>query len=129
MLAGAVLLYAGTGQLLSRRVRGNAIGWLLALIGLLLVGELLAEQYAFYGLVTAPGSLPAVKIIGWSSVMLVALAVFAVLYLVLLFPDGRLPSPRWHSVRLAFGVVLLVLLASQMQAGRASHRWADGHSR
>jgi hypothetical protein len=118
VLAAAVLLYAGTGLLLTRRVPGNAIGWLLALIGLLLAGELCAEQYAAYGLVSAPGALPAVKVIGWCSVMLAGLAIFAVLFLLLLFPDGRLPSPRWRPVRLAFVVVLVALLVSQMQAGQ-----------
>jgi hypothetical protein len=118
VLAAAVLLYAGTGLLLIRRVPDNAIGWLLALIGLLLVGELLAEQYAVYGLVTEPGSLPAVKVIGWCSVMLAGLAIFAVLFLLLLFPDGRLPSPRWRPAWPVSAVILLALLASQMQAGQ-----------
>jgi hypothetical protein len=118
VLAAAVLLYAGTGLLLTRRVPGNAIGWLLALIGVLLAGELCAEQYAVYGLISAPGSLPAVKVIGWCSVMLAGLAIFAVLFLLLLFPDGQLPSPRWRPVRLAFVVVLVALLVSQMQTGQ-----------
>jgi hypothetical protein len=118
VLAAAVLLYAGTGLLLSRRVPGNAIGWLLALIGLLLAGELFAEQYAVYGLVTARGSLPAVKVIGWCSVLFAALAIFAVLVLLLLFPDGRLPSPRWRRAPFAFAVVLVATVASQMQAGQ-----------
>ncbi len=118
VLAAAVFLYAGTGLLLGLRVPGNAIGLLLAVIGLLLAGELLAEQYAVYGLVTTPGSLPAGKIIGWCSVLLIGLAIFAVLFLLLLFPDGRLPSPRWRPVRLAFGLILLAVLASQMQSGQ-----------
>src|ERR1700722_697792 len=118
ILAAAILLYAGTGRVLTARVPGSAIGWLLALIGVLLAGEMLTEQYAVYGLVTAPGSLPAVNVIGWCSVMFTALAIFAVLYLLLLFPDGRLPSPRWRSVRLAFGVVLVAVAASQLQVGQ-----------
>jgi hypothetical protein len=44
VLAAAVLLYTGTGRLITGRVPGNAIGWLLALIGLLLAGEILTEQ-------------------------------------------------------------------------------------
>ena len=113
-LAAAVLLYTGTGRLITARVPGNAIGWLLALIGLLLAGVMLTEQYALYGLVTAPGSPPAVKFTGWFSVILAVLAAFAVLFLLLLFPDGRLalPSSRWRPVRLAIGVVLVVVLAT-----------------
>jgi hypothetical protein len=118
ILAAAILLYAGTGRLITARVPGNAIGWLLALIGLLLAGELLTEQYAVYGLVTAPGSLPAVKVTGWFSVIFTVLAVFVLLLLLLLFPDGRLPSRRWRPVRLALGLILAATVASQMQAGQ-----------
>ena len=118
ILAGAVLLYTGTGRLITRRIPGNAIGWLLAVIGLLLAGEILTEQYALYGLVSAPGALPAVKITGWFSVILAALAIFALLFLLLLFPDGALPSPRWRPVGLAIGVVLAATVVSQLQAGQ-----------
>ena len=118
ILAAAILLYTGTGRLITARVPGNAIGWLLALIGLLLAGEMLTEQYAVYGLVTAPRSLPAVKVTGWFSVILTALAVFVLLFLLLLFPDGRLPSPRWRPVPLALGLLLAATVASQMQAGQ-----------
>ena len=95
-LAGAVLLYAGTGRLLTGRLPGNAIGWLLSLIGLLVAVEMLTEQYAIYGLVTAPGSLPAVRVVGWFAPVVIELTVFLWLFLLLLFPDGRLPSRRWR---------------------------------
>ena len=78
VLAAAVLLYTGTGRLITVRVPGNAIGWLLSLIGLLLAGVILTEQYALYGLVTAPGTLPAVKLTGWFSDIFAVLAAFAV---------------------------------------------------
>jgi hypothetical protein len=118
VFAAAILLYTGTGRLITARVPGNAIGWLLGLIGLLLAGEMLAEQYAVYGLLTVPGSLPAVKVTGWFSVLFAVLAAFTLLFLLLLFPDGRLPSPRWRSAQFAIGVVLVVAVASQMQAGQ-----------
>ena len=118
ILAAAILLYTGTGRLITARVPGNAIGWLLALIGLLLAGEMLTEQYAVYGLVTAPGSLPAVKVTGWFSAILTVLAVFVLLFLLLLFPDGRLPSPRWRPAQLALSLILAATVASQMQAGQ-----------
>jgi hypothetical protein len=51
----AVVVYAGAGRLIAGRVPGNAIGWLLGLMGLSLGASVLAEQYALYGLATAPG--------------------------------------------------------------------------
>ena len=60
----AVVVYAGIGRLIASRVPGNAIGWLLGLIGLSLAATMLTEQYALYGLATAPGSLPAAELAG-----------------------------------------------------------------
>ena len=117
-LAGAVLLYAGTGRLLTGRLPDNAIGWLLGLIGLLVAGEMLTEQYAIYGLVTAPGSLPAVRVVGWFAPVVIELTVFLWLFLLLLFPDGRLPSRRWRPVRLAILVAMIGSVVSQLQAGK-----------
>jgi hypothetical protein len=60
----ALILCAGIGRLIASRVPGNAIGWLLIMIGLLLAASLFAEQYALHGLAAAPGSLPSVRQIG-----------------------------------------------------------------
>jgi hypothetical protein len=118
VLGVAVVLYAGTGHLLMLRRPGNAIGLLLALAGLLLALEMLTEQYPLYGLVTAPGSLPAPRLVGWFCVVVAVLAVFLLLFLVLLFPDGRLPSRRWRPVRTGFLVVMAAAVVSQMQKGQ-----------
>jgi hypothetical protein len=118
VMAVAIVLYAGTGHLLMVRRPGNVIGLLLALVGLLLALEMLTEQYPLYGLVTAPGSLPAARLVGWFSVLMAVLAVFLLLFLVLLFPDGRLPSRRWRPVRTGFLVVMAASVLSQMQAGQ-----------
>ena len=67
ILAVAVGLYAGTGRLITARLPANAIGWLLGLIGLSLAVTMMTEQYALYGLATAPGSMPAAKLAGWFS--------------------------------------------------------------
>ena len=98
ILAGAALLYAGAGWLITGRLPGNAIGWLLGVIGLLVAAEMLTEQYTVYGLVTAPGSLPGARLAGWLSTVMIELALFLLLFLLLLFPDGRLPSRRWRPV-------------------------------
>src|SRR6478735_8966445 len=62
LLSVGVLAYAGAGGLIARRVPGNAIGWLLSLTGLSLTMAMLTEQYALYGLATAPGAVPAAKV-------------------------------------------------------------------
>jgi hypothetical protein len=62
--AAAVLAYAWIGSLIARRLPGNAIGWLLCLVGLTIAASLFTEQYALFGLATDPGSMPEVKHIG-----------------------------------------------------------------
>jgi hypothetical protein len=88
------------------RLPGNAIGWLLGLVGLSLAVTMLTEQYALYGLATAPGSVPAARLAGWFSGTLALLTVELLFFLVLLFPDGRLPSRRWRPVLWAMFVVV-----------------------
>lgn len=115
--AGAVLTYAGIGSLIARRRPGNAIGWLLCLVGLLVAGSLFTEQYSLMGLATRPGSLPEVKHIGAVSSGLAKLAIILLIVLVLVFPDGKLVSRRWRPV--LWGTFLAVAggVAQQLQGG------------
>ena len=117
VLALAVVMYAGAGRLIAGRVPRNAIGWLLGLIGLSLAATMLTEQYALHGLAVAPGSLPAAQLAGWLSGLLAVLTFVPMFFLVLLFPDGRLPSPRWRPVLWGTFVVLAGGTAQQLQAG------------
>src|SRR5690242_3552451 len=94
----ALLLCTGIGRLIASRVPANAIGWLLGMIGLMLAVSLFTEQYALRGLAGAPGSLPAVRQIGALSGGLAQFSLILLVILVLLFPDGRLPSRRWRPV-------------------------------
>ena len=117
ILAVAVVTYAGTGRLITSRLPGNLIGWLLGLIGLSLAAAMLTEQYALYGVATAPGSVPAARLAGWGSGAFVAVAVTLLFCVVVLFPDGRLPSRRWRPVLWAVIVVAAGWAAQQLQAG------------
>jgi hypothetical protein len=78
---------------------------------------MLTEQYALYGLATAPGAVPAAKVAGVLSAAAVALTLILLFVLVLLFPDGTLPSPRWRPVLWALAVVAAGAVAQQFQAG------------
>jgi hypothetical protein len=113
----AVIVYAGTGRLIASHVPGNAIGWLLGLIGLSLAATLLTEQYALRGLAVAPGSLPAARVAGWISEVAFIFTFAPMLFLVLLFPDGRLPSRRWRPVLWVMVAVTAGWVAQQLQIG------------
>jgi hypothetical protein len=92
--------------LIGSRVPRNAIGWLLGLIGLSLAFTMLTEQYALRGLAVAPGSLPAARLAGWLSGVMFVFTFAPMFFVVLLFPDGRLPSRRWRPVLWAMFAVL-----------------------
>ena len=117
VLAVAVGVGVATSQLIISRLRGNAIGWLLGLIELSLAVAMFTDQYALYGLATAPGSLPAAQTAGWAAGVLATVTVLLLAFLILLFPDGQLPSRRWRPVLWALVVVTLGWVAGQFQAG------------
>ena len=115
--AVAVVVYAGTGHVIANRVPRNAIGWVLCLVGLSLAATMMTEQYALRGLVASPGSLPVARLAGWLSEVMFVLTFAPMFFLVLLFPDGRLPSRRWRPVLWALFAVAAGWEAQQLQAG------------
>jgi hypothetical protein len=117
VLAVAVGVGVATSQLIISRLPGNAIGWLMGLIELSLAASMFTDQYALYGLATASGSLPAALTAGWAAGVLATVTVLLLAFLILLFPDGRLPSRRWRPVLWALVVVMLGWVAGQFQAG------------
>jgi hypothetical protein len=103
--------YTTVGAVIAARTR-NRIGWLFLGFGLLAALMVFTSPYHDRGVLIAPGSLPAADVVGQlGSVAWPAGFLFLGL-LLLLFPDGRLPSPRWRPAALAFvgswGLVLLV---------------------
>jgi hypothetical protein len=92
--APSPVLYATLGALIVRRA-GNTVGWFLLGIGAGLAVQTSASTYAVLG-ITHPGTLPAPDLVGllaeWSFVPVVSVLVF----MLLLFPSGTLPSPRWR---------------------------------
>ena len=105
LVFGAFLV---VGCLIVARRPGNRIGWIFTAVGLLTVTAGLAETYAYFALVTRPGSLPApllaAWILGWIwPPTLILMLVFPLL----LFPTGHSLSPRWRPVTwLAAGVAV-----------------------
>jgi hypothetical protein len=96
----------------------NPIGWLFCAIGLLFGVTHFSGQYAIYALLVAPGSLPGSEAAAWMVSWLWVPATGLSALLFLLFPDGRLSSPRW---RWFFWLSLLLTLA-----GTISQAFAPG---
>jgi len=103
------LPYGVAGLLVVWRKPGNVIGWLM--LGVAAAGTV-SESASFYAVADYRrhgGTLPA----GWLAVLAQpgwAPCIVALGLIVLLFPDGRLPGPRWHwfaGAYLAVGTVWL----------------------
>ena len=105
------LAFPLVGALVASRRPRNWVGWILLADGLLWTFGSVLDSYRIYGL-ARPGSVPfqvAVHALGqWLWVPAVGL--FAV-YLILLFPDGRLPSRRWRPLAWFSGAVMVLLSA------------------
>jgi two-component system NarL family sensor kinase len=109
------LLFATPGAVMVARRPANPIGWLLCTIGLTQGITGFANQYGHYALVTRPGSLPGGVPALMTTIVWVVLFGLVPL-LVLLFPDGQLPSRRWRPVVWAVAAALAVLLVAQLLA-------------
>ncbi len=86
--------FAVVGALVAART-GNRLGWLFLAAGT--VGAVTVATNA-YAARAATAELPAAAWVGW--IFTVILGIVAPLFFLtpLLFPDGRLPSPRWRPV-------------------------------
>ena len=102
-----------TGALILRRQPRNIVGWLLAAIGVIWGIGVSGDAYAHYGLVLAPGTLPGAEVGATvaGAIWAPALGLMGT-FLVLLFPDGRLPSRRWRPLAWLSGTVIVVLTAA-----------------
>jgi hypothetical protein len=110
--------FAVVGLVLAVRRPGHAIGWLFVGMGLVAAVHSFAFESAIWGLVTAPGSLPAASWLAWLAYWTWSLNLPALALLLLLFPDGRVPSPRWRVVPWLLGVAVVgVTVWSMLQPG------------
>ncbi len=103
----SLLTFALVGALIASRRPRNPIGWICLADGLLWMLLAISETFSLYR-ATRPGSVPLEVEIAWLSSWLWAPAVglFAT-YLLLLFPDGRLPSRRWRPLAWLSGTAIV----------------------
>jgi hypothetical protein len=101
----AFAAYPIVGAIVVLRYPANRIGWLFVLAGLALVGAALAPQYRFVD----PCSLPWTQWVAWVAGLLDPLFFLLLALILVVFPDGRPPSPRWRPL---VWVVLAAIAAS-----------------
>jgi hypothetical protein len=105
-LATGAIAWSTVGAVVASRRPENAVGWILWAMGLLSGVALFAGQYATYALLVHPGSLPGGELVGllssWIWVPIIGLLIF----LLLLFPNGQLPTRRWRPVAWIGGAVI-----------------------
>ena len=93
----ALAAVAVIGAVVTLAVPGNRVGWLLLTAAVAMgVGEAFTEA-GIHGVVTAPGSVPGAGYLAAIGPGLEATGLLiAVVGVPIVFPDGRLPSPRWR---------------------------------
>src|SRR5215216_3581798 len=108
------VFYPTVGAIVASRRPENPVGWLLCLYGLgTSIGYFCAE-YAIYALLAQPNSLPAGEAMAWIVSWVLPILNGLMVFYILLFPTGRLPSRRWRWLgwlTVAFVVVGVILAA------------------
>ena len=102
-VAGSIA-YAALGALIVRRA-GNLVGWFMLAEGAFTAVMIAGSAYAVFGVKAHPGTLPAAAAAGALAEAVFVLTAINLAALFLVFPTGRLPSPRWRPAAVA-GVVL-----------------------
>jgi hypothetical protein len=136
--AGFLVLLVGVsafmvvGALIVAHRPGNAIGWIFTAIGLLAATWAPAGEYLTYAYWTRSGSLPDPILVAWALLggtwyLTMALAL---VFAPLLFPTGRLLSPRWRPIAWLAGAataafMVLAALKPDLDRHPDRHRWTN----
>jgi hypothetical protein len=88
--------YSTVGAIVASRLPKSPIGWLFCAIGLIFGLSHFSAEYAAYALLAPSRSLPAGEAFAWLTSWVWVFGLGLIVYLDLLFPNGRLPGARWR---------------------------------
>ena len=102
--------FATLGALIVSRRPGNVMGWIFLTTGILGGVQIFCGQYATVALAPDGPALPGGALAAWFTLLAQNSFPVSILFLVLLFPDGGLPSRRWRPLAWTMGVFLAATL-------------------
>jgi hypothetical protein len=109
--------YSVIGAIVASRLPNHPIGWICCAIGFMAAVEHFSGEYAVYALLAPhPVELVGGKAMLWISLWAWILFFGLIVFLLLLFPNGRLPGKRWRplawlSVTLTSMAVILIAIS------------------
>ena len=100
--------YSVIGAIIASRLPNHPIGWICCAIGLIAAVDHFGGEYAVYALLALPHPLPGGEAMLWLQGWFWMLFIGLIVFLLLLFPTGRLPGTRWRPFAWVSGAVISV---------------------
>ncbi|MDQ3792052.1 MAG: hypothetical protein M3341_05300 [Actinomycetota bacterium] len=132
-VATLAVAFSVVGALIASHRPANPIGWIFCAAAVFQGVSICGYEYATYALLTRPGSLPLGAEAAWVAQWIWAPGLGLILvFLPLLFPDGRPPSRRWRWVAWLGGFSIGLAVVSStilLWPEKGARRWCGPKAR